>query len=155
MDSAWLEGIRQAAGSFIDSKTELNDDKLTERIISYSRGLVEKYEIISVDDSKVSDGIYKLKMRMWIVKEILRDGTRHATANSSEISFSVSDLKRTKEDDIDANAIEKHDVAAETVKRKAQTAAEILEAMLGRYNPEDFLQDKTCLCTDAKRTIEK
>ena len=51
MDSAWLEGIRQAAGSFIDSKTELNDDKLTERIISYSRGLVEKYEIISVDDS--------------------------------------------------------------------------------------------------------
>ena len=139
MDSAWLEGIRQAAGSFIDSKTELNDDKLTERIISYSRGLVEKYEIISVDDSKVSDGIYKLKMRMWIVKEILRDGTRHATANSSEISFSVSDLKRTKEDDIDANAIEKHDVAAETVKRKAQTSAEILEAMLDRYNPEDFL----------------
>ena len=25
MDSAWLEGIRQAAGSFIDSKTELNN----------------------------------------------------------------------------------------------------------------------------------
>ena len=47
IEAAWLEGIRQAAGSFIDSKTELNDDKLTERIISYSRGLVEKYEIIS------------------------------------------------------------------------------------------------------------
>ena len=139
MDSAWLEGIRQAAGSFIDSKTELNDDKLTKRIISYSRGLVEKYEIISVDDSKVSDGIYKLKKRMWIVKEILRDGTRHATTNSSEISFSASDLKRTKEDDINANAIEKHDVAAKTVKRKAQTALELLEVMLDRYKPEDFL----------------
>ena len=142
MDSAWLEGIRQAAGSFIDSKTELNDDKLTERIISYSRGLVEKYEIISVDDSKVSDGIYKLKMRMWIVKEILRDGTRHATANSAEISFSASDLKKTKEDEINAanaNVLETHDIAAKTVKQKAQTATEILEAMLDRYKPEDFL----------------
>ena len=142
MDSAWLEGIRQAAGSFIDSKTELNDDKLTERIISYSRGLVEKYEIISVDDSKVSDGIYKLKMRMWIVKEILRDGTRHAIANSAEISFSASDLKKTKEDEINAanaNVLETHEIAAKTVKRKAQTAAELLEAMLDRYKPEDFL----------------
>ncbi len=26
MDSAWLEGIRKAAGSFIDAKTELNND---------------------------------------------------------------------------------------------------------------------------------
>ncbi len=139
MDSAWLEGIRQAAGSFIDSKTELNNDQITERIISYSRGLVEKYEILSVDDSRAGEGLYKLKMRMWIVRDILRDGAKHATANSDEVSFSASDLKKSQKDDIDANALEARNVAAETAQRKAQTAPELLEAMLGRYKPEDFL----------------
>ncbi len=142
IEAAWLEGIRQAAGSFIDSKTELNDDKLTERIISYSRGLVERYDVLSVDDSRADEGIYKLKLRMWIVSDILRDGTRHATANSAEISFSASDLKKTKEDEINAanaNALEKRDASAETAKKRSQSAAELLEAMLDRYNPEDFL----------------
>ena len=139
MDSAWLEGIRQAAGSFIDSKTELNNEQNTERIISYSRGLVEKYEILSVDDSRAGEGLYKLKMRLWIVREILRDGAKHATANSDEVSFSASDLKKHQKDDIDANALEARNATAETAQRKAQTAPELLEAMLGRYKPEDFL----------------
>ena len=139
MDSAWLEGIRQAAGSFIDSKTELNNEQITERIISYSRGLVEKYEVLAVDDSRVSDGLYKMKLRMWIVRDILRDGAKHAAANSDEVSFSASDLKKSQKDDIDANALEARNAAAETAQRKAQTAPELLEAMLGRYKPEDFL----------------
>ena len=139
MDSAWLEGIRQAAGSFIDSKTELNNEQITERIISYSRGLVEKYEVLSVDDSRANDGLYKMKLRMWIVRDILRDGAKHATANSDEVSFSASDLKKSQKDDIDANALEARNAAAETAQRKAQTAPELLEAMLGRYKPEDFL----------------
>ncbi len=139
MDSAWLEGIRQAAGSFIDSKTELNNEQNTERIISYSRGLVEKYEILSVDDSRANEGLYKMKLRMWIVRDILKDGAKHATANTDEVSFSASDLKKPQKDDLDANALETRNAAAETAQRKAQTAPELLEAMLGRYKPEDFL----------------
>lgn len=137
MDSAWLEGIRKAAGSFIDAKTELNNDQLTERIISYSRGLVEKYEVLSVDDSQAGEGIYKMKLRMWIVRDILRDGAKHATAGSAEVSFSASDLK--KKEELDAKALEARNAQAETAKRKAQTAPELLSAMLERYKPEDFL----------------
>lgn len=33
IEAAWVEGIRQAVGSFVDAKTELNDDQLTERIV--------------------------------------------------------------------------------------------------------------------------
>lgn len=139
MDSAWLEGIRKAAGSFIDAKTELNNDQLTERIISYSRGLVEKYEVLSVDDSQAGEGIYKMKLRMWIVRDILRDGAKHATAGSAEVSFSASDLKRKQKEELDAKALEARNAQAETAKRKAQTAPELLSAMLERYKPEDFL----------------
>ena len=139
MDSAWLEGIRKAAGSFIDAKTELNNDQLTERIISYSRGLVEKYEVLSVDYSQAGAGIYKMKLRMWIVRDILRDGAKHATAGSSEVSFSASDLKRKQKEELDAKALEARNAQAETAKRKAQTAPELLSAMLERYKPEDFL----------------
>ena len=139
MDSAWLEGIRKAAGSFIDAKTELNNDQLTERIISYSRGLVEKYEVLSVDDRQAGEGIYKMKLRMWIVRDILRDGAKHATAGSAEVSFSASDLKRKQKEELDAKALEARNAQAETAKRKAQTAPELLSAMLERYKPEDFL----------------
>jgi len=141
IESAWLTGIRQAVGSFIDAKTELNNEQLTERIISYSRGLVEKYEITSVDDSKADKGVYKIKMRLYIVQELLRDGAKHATAGSSEISFSPADLKRRQEElDIKAaKELEAKNAAAETEKQKSQKGAELLEAMLNRYKTEDFL----------------
>lgn len=139
MDSAWLEGIRKAAGSFIDAKIELNNDQLTERIISYSRGLVEKYEVLSVDDSQAGEGIYKMKLRKWIVRDILRDGAKHATAGSAEVSFLASDLKRKQKEELDAKALEARNAQAEIAKRKAQTAPELLSAMLERYKPEDFL----------------
>lgn len=130
MDSAWLEGIRQAAGSFIASKTELNNDQITERIISYSRGLVEKYEVLSADDSRAGEGIYKLKLRLWIVRDILRDGAKHATAGSAEVSFSMGDIKRQQKDDIDVKALEARNAKSETAERKAKTAPELLSAML-------------------------
>ena len=137
IDSAFLDGVRQAVGSFIDAKTELNNEQLSERIISYSRGLVEKYE----DDSLAGEGIYKLKMRLYIVQELLRDGAKHATAGGAEIAFSPADLKR-KQEELDAKAakeLEAKNAAAETAKRKAQSGAELLEAMLNRYKAEDFL----------------
>ena len=136
--SAWRAGIREAVGSFIDSKTELNNDQLTERIIAYNRGLVEKYEVTAVDDSRAAEGIYRLKMKLWILRDVLRDGAKHVTAGTAEISFSPEDVKRRKEE-LNAKALESRDSVAETAKAKAKTGANLLSAMLARYKPEDFL----------------
>ena len=138
IESAWLAGIRQAVGTFIDSKQELKDDKLTERIIAYSRGLVEKYEVTGVDDSRADRGIYAVNVRMWIVQELLRDGAQHASSGSAEITFSPNDIKRQKEE-LDAKSLEARNAAEETSRKKAITGAELLGAMLERYKPENFL----------------
>ena len=138
IESAWLAGIRQAVGTFIDSKQELKDDKLTERIIAYSRGLVEKYEVTGVDDSRADRGIYSVNVRMWIVQELLRDGAQHASSGSAEITFSPNDIKRQKEE-LDAKSLEAPNAAEETSRKKAITGAELLGAMLERYKPENFL----------------
>ncbi|MBR0186282.1 MAG: PDZ domain-containing protein [Synergistaceae bacterium] len=138
IEAAWVEGIRQAVGSFVDAKTELNDDQLTERIIEYNRAIVDKYEITGVDDSKADDGIYKLKMRVWIVREILRDGANHATGGEAVISLTPSDFKKKREES-GHKELEAKNAAAVTQQAKAKSAAKILEAMLDRYKPEDFL----------------
>lgn len=138
VESAWLAGIREAVGSFIDSKTELNNDQLTERIIAYNRGLVERYEVTAVDDSRAFEGIYKLKMKLWILRDVLRDGAKHVTAGTAEISFSPEDVKRRKEE-LNAKALEAKNAAEETSKAKAKTGADLLSAMLSRYKPENFL----------------
>lgn len=78
-----------------------------------------------------------MKLRMWIVRDILRNGVKHATAGSAEVSFSASDLK--KKEELDVKALEARNTQAETAKLKAQTAPELLSAMLERYKPEDFL----------------
>ena len=138
IESAWLAGIRQAVGTFIDSKQELKDDKLTERIIAYSRGLVAKYEVTGVDDSRADRGIYSVNVRMWIIQELLRDGAQHASSGSAEITFSPNDIKRQKEE-LDAKSLEARNAAEETSRKKAITGAELLGAMLERYKPENFL----------------
>ena len=137
IENAWFEGIRQAVGSFIDAKTELNNDQLAERIIAYSIGIVERYEITGVDDSRASEGLYKLKMRLWIVRELLRDGANHVSSGGFEVAFSPADLKKREE--LNLREIEARDSASETSMKKSQTGAELLEAMLNRYKPEDFL----------------
>lgn len=139
IESAWLSGIRQAVGSFIDSKTELNNDQLTERIIAYSRGLIAKYEVTSVDDTRAAQGIYKVKTKLWIIRDLLRDGAKHASANSASISISAEDLIRKQKEELDAKNLESRNVAEETAKMKAQTGADLLSAMLSRYKPENFL----------------
>ena len=139
IESAWLTGIRQAVGSYIDAKTELSNDQLTERIIAYSRGLVDRYEVTGVDDSRASEGIYKVKMRLWIIQELLRDGAKHASTGSASITFSAEDVIRQQKEELDAKALESRNAAEETAKMKAKTGAELLSAMLERYKPEDFL----------------
>ncbi|MBQ7560390.1 MAG: hypothetical protein IJS99_00960 [Synergistaceae bacterium] len=139
IESAWLGGLRQAVGAVIDSRTELNNDQLTERIISYSRGVVDKYEILGADESQ--SGIYKIKMRLWIIRDLLRDGAKHASSRSAEISFSPADILKRKAE-LDAKAakeLESRNAAEETAKQKSKSGAELLKATLERYKPEDFL----------------
>ena len=150
IENGWLEGIRQAVGSFIDSKTELNNDKLAERIIAYSRGIVEKYEITAVDDSQASEGIYKLNMRLWIARDLLRDGAKHVSSGGFEVDFSPADLRK-KQEELNAKELEARNAASETAKKKSQTAAELLEAMLNRYKPKDFL---TCYMPGKPEQVE-
>lgn len=138
VEAGWLEGIRTAVGSYIDAKQELNNDQLTERIIAYNRGLVERSEIIGVDDSKAAQGVYKVKQRLWILRDALRDGAKHVTAGSAEISFSPEDVKRRREE-LNLKDLETKNASQETSKAKSQTGAELLSAMLNRYKPENFL----------------
>ena len=136
-----VEALRLASGSFIDSKTELNDDDLTERIISYSRGSIAKYEVIMADDTKAEEGIYDVKLKVWVESDLLRDGVKVATNKTSKVAFRKEDLKPEKES-LKAAALENKDSMAETNKSNAASGVEALSAMLERYNPEDFISIK-------------
>ena len=136
-----VEALKLASGSFIDSKTELNDDDLTERIISYSRGSIAKYEVIMADDTKAEEGIYDVKLKVWVESDLLRDGVKVATNKTSKVAFKKEDLKPEK-DDLKAAALENKDSMTETNKSNAASGVEALSAMLDRYNPEDFISIK-------------
>lgn len=138
MDSAFHDGIRQAAGMFIDSKTELEDGTLTEKIIDYSRGLIQRYEVIAEDGS---GSLYEVTVRLWIVRDELRDGYQVATNKTAEVAFSMADLEPAK-DEVKLTEAKERDAMAETSKAKAETGAELLKAMLARYKPEDFIDVK-------------
>ena len=141
IESGLVESLRLASGSFIDSKSELNNDELTERIISYSRGSIAKYEVLMADDTKADDGIFNVKLKVWVESDLLRDGVKVATNKTSKVAFKKSDLKPEK-DELKAAALENKDSMTETNKSNASSGVEALSAMLERYNPEDFISIK-------------
>ena len=138
IESGLVEALRQASGSFIDSKTELNNDELTEKIISYSRGSVAKYEVTMADDTRAAEGIYKVKLKVWVERDLLRDGVKVATNKTSKVSFSKSDLKPEKEQ-LKLDELENKNSLEETNKSNKSSGVEALSAMLERYKPEDFI----------------
>ena len=141
IESGLIEALRLASGSFIDSKTEMNNEELNERIISYSRGSISKYEVTMADDTKAAEGIYKVKLKVWVESELLRDGVKIATNKTAKVSFRKSDLQPEKES-LKAAALENKDSMAATNKSNAASGVEALSAMLERYNPEDFINIK-------------
>ena len=141
IENGLVEALRLASGSFIDSKTELNNEELRERIISYSRGSIAKYEVTMADETKLNEGIYKAKIKVWVESELLRDGVKIATNKTAKVSFKKSDLQPEKED-LKAAALENKDSMTATNKSNAASAVEALSAMLERYNPEDFIDIK-------------
>ena len=129
------------SGSFIDSKQELNNEELTERIISYSSGSIAKYEVTAADDTRADEGIYSVKLKVWVESDLLRDGVKVATNKTSRVAFSRSDLKPEKEE-LKVSEIENTDSMKDTNKANAESGVEALAAMPERYNPEDFINIK-------------
>ncbi len=138
INAALLTAIRTAAGQFIDSKTELNNDELNEQIIAYSRGSVSGYDILSEDGTKADEGVYYVKVRVRVEREFLRDGVKVATNKTATVSFRPSDLEPEKEQ-LDPATAHSTDAINTTNKGNESQGAELLRAMLERYNPEDFI----------------
>lgn len=141
IESGLVEALRLASGSFIDSKTELNNEELTERIISYSRGSISKYDVMSEDTSKASEGLYTVKLRVWVESELLRDGVQVAANKTSRVKFSPEDLAPEKPA-VNPVEAQNNDKLSAANKNNASSGVEALSAMLERYNPEDFINIK-------------
>ena len=142
INAALLTAIRTAAGQFIDSKTELNNDELNEQIIAYSRGSVAGYDILSEDGSKADEGVYSVKVRVRVEREMIRDSVKTATNKTATVSFRPTDLKPEKEH-LDPVTVQSTDAINTTNKGNEAQGAELLRAMLERYNPEDFITFRT------------
>lgn len=91
LQSAWMEAVRQGVGMFMASKTELVNDKLTEQIVTHSRGQVNAYQI--VEERKEADG-WHLKIKARIDKDILQETAEAAT--SQKVAFDGKDLAAQK-----------------------------------------------------------
>ena len=141
IEGGLVEALRIASGSFIDSKTEMNNEELTERIISYSRGSIAKYEVTMADDTRADEGIYTINLKVWVESELLRDGVKVATNKTAKVSFSKSDLQPEKEQ-LKVSQLESHDSLGSANRSNAESGVEALSAMLERYNPEDFISIK-------------
>ena len=141
INSALSDAVRIAAGSFIDSKTELDNDELRERIISYSRGSVAKYEVTHQDATRASEGIYKIGLKVWVEAELIRDGIKTATNQTAVVAFDPSKFDAPERPAVDASA-EKTDSAEQLAAKNAESGLNLLEALFERYSPEEFFTYK-------------
>lgn len=121
---------------------ELNDDELNEQIIAYSRGSVAGYDILSEDGSKADEGVYSVKVRVRVERDMIRDSVKTATNKTATVSFRPADLKPEKEH-LDPVTVQSTDAINTTNKGNESQGAELLLAMLERYNPEDFITFRT------------
>ena len=156
IEQAWLEAIRSSVGMMVNVTTEINQDEISEKIIAHSRGLVEKYEIMTADGSQVDSGVYKVKLKAWVRKDILRDGLTYVASKGQEIAFSIDDLKDN--DNLDPNSSESLDSAQSTQKEQNQAAALLLHELLKKYPSQSFVSlsiaDKPKLVKDKKDTLQ-
>lgn len=84
LKDAWMNAVRQAVGMFMQGKTVVNDDKITEEIVSLSRGQVNAYSIIK--ENKAEDGTWTIKIKATIDKDIMQE-TVAAGAKSKKVAI--------------------------------------------------------------------
>lgn len=134
LNQAWLEAIRLAVGMMIEAKTELDQDKVAEKIIAHSRGVVEGYEILGADQE---GGVFHLRMQAKVRKDILRDGLQFVASKGQIIAFSIDDLK--PQEDLSLKDLEGQDAKYSTEEKNAQDAADLFFETAKKYKAEEFL----------------
>lgn len=86
LKDAWTNAVRQAVGAYLASaqsvKSDGLDDKYTEDIAAYSRGQINSFETISENQE---NGLWHIKIRANVVKDILLETVKEATNKSVKI----------------------------------------------------------------------
>lgn len=88
LQQAWIAAVRNAVGMFMTSKTELNDDVLTEKIVTYSQGQVDSFKIL---EETQKNGIYYTKIIANIDKDILQSAAKNSS-QKQVIKFDGSNI---------------------------------------------------------------
>lgn len=118
LTAAWNEAVQKGVGLFMTSKTEVIDDKLTEKIVTHSRGQVNNYKELSAE--KKEDG-WHVRISAQIDKDILQETAQAIT--KQEVEFDGSNIA----------------AKMETGKNKSETQKEALEML------KDLSDWKDCL----------
>ncbi|MDR1612643.1 MAG: formylglycine-generating enzyme family protein [Planctomycetota bacterium] len=136
IDQAWIEAIRSSVGMMTDIRTEVSQDEVSETIIAHSRGLIEKYEILMADDSRAGDGVYRIRLKAWVRKDILRDGLEYVASRGQVMAFSIEDLKK---DELDPGKAESLDAMESSQAAQGREAAKLIVQLLNKYRQADFV----------------
>ena len=136
VQKAQLEAVRRALGMHLAAKTEVRDNGISEKILSYSRGTIEKYEVISSDDTAAAQGRYRVVIRAWVKRDLLRQGLEHVRTNGQRVDFALA----PPQPPVEHSTLEKGDAKAAIEAAQALNAAELMRVLLERYPPSGFLQ---------------
>ena len=88
LKQAWMEAVRNAVGMFMTSTTELNNDDITEKIVTYRQGQVDSFKIL---EESQKNGIYYTKIIANIDKDILQSAAEKSS-QKQVIAFDGSNI---------------------------------------------------------------
>ena len=129
LEAAYVDAVRLAVGAIISAKTELNNDELSEKIITHSRGVIEGFDILR----ETQEGrITRVYIRAKVHKEILQDETKRYI-EAQTVKADTGGVVKAQQNE---NAREV------TTQAKQKSGAELLREVLESYKPEDFFTAK-------------
>ena len=82
MRAAWMEAVRLGIGMYLDARTTVIDDAITDEIVAHSRGRVDSFEELSSE--KTDDG-WRVRIRAKIEKDVLKETA--ASAQSQKVTI--------------------------------------------------------------------
>ena len=129
LEAAYVDAVRLAVGAIISSKTELNNDELSEKIITHSRGVIEGFDILGENQEGRLTRIY---IRAKVHREILQDETKRYI-EAQTVKADTGGVVKAQQNE---NAREV------TTQAKQKSGAELLREVLESYKPEDFFTAK-------------
>ena len=129
LEAAYVDAVRLAVGAIISAKTELNNDELSEKIITHSRGVIEGFDILGENQEGRLTRIY---IRAKVHREILQDETKRYI-EAQTVKADTGGVVKAQQNE---NAREV------TTQAKQKSGAELLREVLESYKPEDFFTAK-------------